>query len=154
MSCVWHCTGTRMEQAAQASKVHFCTRSWGRCVGARGWSATRSSCAMRQPRCKENLHSARKCRDRKYFRSLYTNQPHKIAHKGFSTNTQPHKNGVGTPWPDLRLLESTSPYPTMNKACLASTPTMIRVSKKRLHPRVPSIMLIRHRVESEIYTKI
>ena len=26
----------------------------------------------------------------------------------------PHKNGVGTLCPDLRLVESASPYPTMN----------------------------------------
>ena len=26
----------------------------------------------------------------------------------------PHKDGVGTLFPDLRLVESTSPYPTMN----------------------------------------
>ena len=28
--------------------------------------------------------------------------------------TKPHKNGVGTLFPDLRLVESASPYPTMN----------------------------------------
>ena len=27
---------------------------------------------------------------------------------------EPHKDGVGTLFPDLRLVESTSPYPTMN----------------------------------------
>ena len=41
-------------------------------------------------------------------------------------STIPHKNGVGTLFPDLKLVESTSPYPTMNQDCLISTPTTIR----------------------------
>ena len=51
-------------------------------------------------------------------------------------STIPHKNGVGTLFPDLKLVESTSPYPTMNQDCLISTPTTIRDPIKRLDPLV------------------
>ena len=32
----------------------------------------------------------------------------------YVSNLNTHKNGVGHLFPDLRLVESTSPYPTMN----------------------------------------
>ena len=46
------------------------------------------------------------------------------------------KNGVCTLFPELRLVESASPYPTMNWDCLISTPTSIRVPIERLDPLV------------------